>query len=302
MVIFDLEWNSGLYEKLHLDEILQIGAVKCDRPGGWVKDSFSVFIRPKLHRRYSPAAEALPDLEEAKRSPLDFKTAAGRFFDWCAGETVFATWGANDFMVLRQNIEFWKLDVALPATYVDLQSAFDAAVGSKNSISLERAVEYCRVPDIFDPHNALSDAIYAWAVCAHVTGGQIEAAQRVPAVAGLRHPTSVLPKRKTPWRGPYESEKDMLNNRACRRATCPECGARIPVTRWAYTEGGPYFAKFTCPAHGPRLWRLESGRDKLSRFWGNGVALEWTAKAKAAYQQALKGKSLECRGRRRSGR
>lgn len=299
IIIFDLEWNSGLYDGIRLDEILQIGAVKCDRPGGQVLDSFCVYIHPRVHRRYSPAAQALPELGEAKASHLDFVTAARKFFDWCAGETVFATWGANDFMSLRQNIEYWKLNATLPETYVDLQSAFGTFLGASSSLSLEWAVEYCQVPDIFDPHNALSDAIYTWAVCTCLPDEYITQATRKPGVGGRKHVTAVLPKRKTPWQGPFDGVKSMLNNRGCRRAVCPVCGQRITVTQWFFNGNGPYYAKFTCPQDGPRLWKLETARDKRSRLWANGAALPWTAQTKAVFQTAKAGNKAECRGRKR---
>jgi len=299
LVIFDLEWNSGLYEKVRLDEILQIGAVKCDRPGGQISDSFSVYVRPKVHRRFSPAAEALPELGQAKASTLDFKAAARAFFDWCAGETVFAAWGGNDFPVLRQNLTFWKLPYVLPETYVDLQSAFGASIGAGTGVSLEWAVEYCRVPDVFDPHNALSDAVYTWAVCAHVTPEETAAAVRAPGVPGARHPTACLPKRKAPWQGPFNGVEDMLNNRGCRRAVCPVCGAKTSVTQWSYRGSGPYYAKFTCAQDGSLLWRLETARDRKERLWANGAALAWTPRTKAVFQQAKAGKTVTCRGSRR---
>ena len=45
MIIMDLEWNRS-YDKIPLEEILQIGAVRLERMGGPIVDTFSVFIRP----------------------------------------------------------------------------------------------------------------------------------------------------------------------------------------------------------------------------------------------------------------
>ncbi len=301
LIIFDLEWNSGLYDGIRLDEILQIGAVKCDRPGGQVEDVFCVYIRPKVHRRFSPAAGALPELEEAKRSRLDFPSAARAFFRWCGKGQTFATWGGNDFLALRENLEYWKLkELALPETFVDLQIAFDASVGAANSVSLERAVEYCRVPDVFDPHNALSDAIYTWAVCAHLGPEDIARAAREPA---QRRARALLPRRKTPWQGPFEGAKAMLNNRGCRRATCPVCGERVMVDQWfSLTGGGPYYARFICPQDGQRLWKLETARDKKGMLWANGAAAAWSPQNKEAFQAAKAGAVFSCRSKKRRGR
>lgn len=50
MVILDLEWNRG-YDNTPLDEILQIGAVRVDYPGGPVTDTLEDAI--ETLRQYS---------------------------------------------------------------------------------------------------------------------------------------------------------------------------------------------------------------------------------------------------------
>ena len=80
MIVIDLEWNSGLYTKLRLDEILQIGAVKVDLDRRRIVDSFNAYIRPTIHKRYSPAVAQLPDLALSEGSQLlwrGFWTGAG---------------------------------------------------------------------------------------------------------------------------------------------------------------------------------------------------------------------------------
>lgn len=168
MIVIDLEWNSGLYTKLRLDEILQIGAVKVDLNRRRIVDSFNAYIRPQRHKRYSPAAAQLPDLARSERSRLDFPTAFAQFLTWCGGDVLFASWGNSDLNVLIQNRDFHHLDATLPNTFIDLQLAFDRLIGCGNNLSLEWAADYCRVPDIFDPHNALYDAMYAWMVADRV--------------------------------------------------------------------------------------------------------------------------------------
>ena len=48
MIVLDLEWNRG-YDRVALDEILQIGAVRIKAPGGPVLDPFNACIRPSIH-------------------------------------------------------------------------------------------------------------------------------------------------------------------------------------------------------------------------------------------------------------
>ena len=84
MIILDLEWNRG-YDKNPLDEILQIGAVRLDRPGGPITGTFNAFIRPRVHKKLNRAAKALPEVKASQTSDLDFPTAYGRFLAWCGG-------------------------------------------------------------------------------------------------------------------------------------------------------------------------------------------------------------------------
>lgn len=50
MIILDLEWNQG-YDKTVLDEVLQIGAVRVDRLGGPITDTFAPLSGPASTRR-----------------------------------------------------------------------------------------------------------------------------------------------------------------------------------------------------------------------------------------------------------
>ena len=61
MIVLDLEWNRG-YDKTPLEEILQIGAVKLDKLGGTITDTFCIFVHPCVHRNFPP--KSLPLLPE----------------------------------------------------------------------------------------------------------------------------------------------------------------------------------------------------------------------------------------------
>lgn len=284
VIVIDLEWNSGLYTKLRLDEILQIGAVKVDLDRRKIVDHFNAYIRPAIHKRYSPAVEQLPDLALSERSRLDFPTAFAQFMDWCGGDTLFACWGNSDLNVLIQNRNYHKLDAPLPATFLDLQMAFDAYIGCGNNLALERAAEYCLVPDSFDPHNALYDAMTAWVVADFVPTGLLLDAVR-EAGQPLPKGQKALPRRKALWRGPFASLDLTLSNRGCRRANCPGCAAINRVSQWYLADDGRYYSRFTCrDCGGQYLLRLEVFQDKRGRFWGNGAVLPPTRSNLALFQ------------------
>lgn len=301
MIVIDLEWNSGLYTKLRLDEILQIGAVKVDLDRRRIVDHFNAYIRPVIHKRYSPAVDQLPDLALSEGSDLDFPTALEQFLAWCGGDTLFASWGNSDLNVLIQNRDYHKLDAPLPATFLDLQMAFDRYIGCGNNLALERAAEYCLVPDSFDPHNALYDAMTAWVVADFVPTNLLLDAVR-EAGQPLPKGQKALPRRKEPWRGPFASLDLTLSNRGCRRANCPGCAAINRVGQWYLANDGRYYSRFTCRGCGGQyLLRLEVFQDKRDRFWGNGAVLPPT-RSRLAFFQSLTQTSPISTAKKRSRR
>ena len=155
----DLEWNRS-YDKKKLDEVLQIGAVRTDGPGGRITDSFCVFIRPRVHKRFDPGARKLPDLQCAIESEETFASAWAAFCDWCGDDRTFAFWGPDDFGVIRQNCAYWGVSAFEPEKVYHCQRAFSHACGASSVAALWRAVDYLGIPDIFDYHNALYDAMY----------------------------------------------------------------------------------------------------------------------------------------------
>ena len=160
MIVMDLEWNRS-YDKKRLDEILQIGAVRVAEPGGVILSTFNIFIKPRVHKRFDPGARKLPDLKCSIDSDVDFATAWAAFTDWCGAEREFAFWGPDDFGVIKQNCAYWGVRAIEPERVYNFQRAFSHACGTPSQmLALWRVVEYLRLPDVFDFHNALYDAMY----------------------------------------------------------------------------------------------------------------------------------------------
>lgn len=299
MIVFDMEWNSGLYERIRLDEILQIGAVKLERLGGPVLDTFNAYIKPRVHKRWAPPVLELPELEQCENSPLDFPAAAAEFFRWCAGEECFGTWGVSDFSALLQNLRYWELSAPLPDRFYDLQAAFAATIQVDKQPALHHAVEYCGIPDVFDYHNAQNDALYTALVGAFAGAAELEASLRTiweprrekqsadPIPEALRGTTRRC--------GPFADEDEMLNNRGCRLAQCPECSRRLRISDWHQEEGQEScFAKFGCGEHGSFFLRLTWERDASGRLWATVQTLDPTQDVRAAFRAAKRGRSFQC--------
>lgn len=307
MVIFDLEWNSGQYERLKLNEILQIGAVKINRLGGPIVDTLNLYIRPKAHKRYSPPVKELPDLELIEHSDLDFPAAAKLFFDWCGEDRTFGTWGTADFAALLQNFQYWKLPMDdLPKHYYNLQAAFAQAVGAKGQIALHYAVEYCGFPDLFDYHNPQNDAFYTALVTWAFDEALLERSQCSPKEVaeggGLVDLTVHPPRWKGHRCGPYSDEAALLNSRPCRLAPCPVCGHKSRVPSW-FTAGEPFhYARFSCPDHGNWFLRLKVWRSGEGQFFGQSEVLDPTEGARILFSAAKKARAFHCQPSRRSVR
>lgn len=216
MIIIDLEWNRS-YDKIPLEEILQIGAVRLDRLGGPILDTFSIFIQPCVHKKLNRTAKTLPELQSALESTVKFPAALKAFRAWCGGETVFADWGGDDFEVLRQNCAYWNLPAPKPVQLIDLQAAFSLRVGTNQGVALYRAVEYCGIPASFTFHNALNDAMYT----ALVTGWiSLEALSLLALPKEVRRLADApefpaQPRRRV---GPFTSLQAALNGRSARAA------------------------------------------------------------------------------------
>ena len=160
MIVFDLEWTRPFGQE-SMEEIIQIGAVKIDKLGGPITDSFTVYIRPSVYQELSPIAKRLPNIALSVDSEVAFPDVHQAFVDWCADDTVFASWGGQDIGVLAKNAKHWELPTFTVTESYNLQAAFCRTLDADRQISLETAVSYCQLPAVFSFHNALYDAMYA---------------------------------------------------------------------------------------------------------------------------------------------
>ncbi len=192
VIVMDLEWNRS-YDRKKLDEILQIGAVRTDGPGGTITDSFCVFIRPCVHKRFDPGARKQPDLQCAVDSEETFLSAWAAFCEWCGDDRTFAFWGPDDFGVIRQNCAYWGVEAFAPEKVYNYQRAFSHACGASSAAALWRVVDYLGIPDIFDYHNALYDAMYTALIGMWLHREDLEYTPKQRAKAGTRKRRHVRP-------------------------------------------------------------------------------------------------------------
>ncbi len=293
MIILDLEWNRG-YDKTPLDEILQIGAVKLERPVGPIVSTFCAFIRPKVHKKLNRTAKLLPEVGASLGSALDFPTAYREFVRWCGEDTHFAAWGCDDLDTLAQNCAYWRLPPLSIGRMSDLQTAFSLTLGTKQNIALWWAAEYCQVPDSFTFHNALHDAVYTASLIPWISPEALElSALDRRALRLLRPPFPPVPDRPT---GPHPTLSAALNAKDSRRGTCPVCGARVWLQSWHWRDQGCYYTVFRCPRHGRFLYRLTLASGQDGRWRGTLSLPPVTPPLLASFSESLKGQLHVCQG------
>lgn len=309
MIVLDLEWNRG-YDKTPLEEILQIGAVKMDHLGGPITDTFCIFVHPCVHRKLNRTAKTLPELRAAFDSPYDFPTAVKKFRLWCGEDTVFADWGGDDFDVLRQNCDFWKVAVPTATQLIDLQMAFSLQIGTNQGLALYRAAEYCGIPTPFTFHNALNDAVYT-AVVSSFIGADAMALLALPKEIRRLRNMPDFPPQPPRLTGTYGSVNSALNSRGCRRITCPLCEESGWIRRWYTHEPNRYYADFRCKTHGNFLCRLVLRPTEAEQWQGTLTVPPASPALLQDFDLAVRSGSVACKGgtrkkhyrhfRRRSG-
>lgn len=304
MIVLDLEWNRG-YDNRPLNEILQIGAVRVDRLGGPIVDTFNACIKPTVHKKFDLGAKKLPEKKAFRASHIRFPKAAEAFRAWCAGESEFAGWGTGDVEALNENCKYWGIAPFEAPVFHDFQRAFSYAAGSGQQIALWRAAEYCRIPDIFDYHSAVNDAMYTALLSAWITPEALAYRPEPPLPrrvrAALKLSPLPFPGQPPQAAGPCPTAEDVLNARGSRNPPCPLCGKKYGVSRWSFVppeEGSVprrYYAAFTCPEHGRFLCCLDLAQGEDGQWQGTRSVPPVTPELKREYAAALEGAVHLCR-------
>ena len=291
MIVFDIEWNHGR-DNIHLDEILQIGAVRLDRLGGIITDIFTVNIRPSIHMELGVAARDVLDLPTFLQAELDFKAAATAFWDWCGDERRFAAWGNGDLEVLRRNCAYWDVPMPEMERVYDIQASFSELLGCSQRIALYRAAEYCGIPDCFDCHEALNDALYTAVIGEWIP----EDGLRLRALPRRLQRLSEEKFSRQPRRriGPFSTREAALESRECRRVSCPKCAGKAWIQSWAWSVPERCYADFACPDHGWFLCRLTLGQNENGSWGGRVTVPAITQNTMREFYLATKAERYRC--------
>lgn len=297
MIVLDLEWSQPYGGGM--EEILQIGAVRLEKLGGVLTGSFNAYIKPAMQKRLSPIARKLPDARLSLTEGVPFREGYRAFLDWCGDETVFAGWGGQDDGVLAKNAHHWKLPELTVGEYIDLQAAFNRSlgIGTGQRLALENAVAYCGLPELFEYHNALHDAMYAALVSGWI---RPEAVVAPPKVRRHRKRTPPLtahayPKQSRTTLGLFPSREHALDSRAARSVPCPVCRRRGQVSCWFPQGKELFYGTFSCAEHGRFPVRMAVVRRPDGQWQARRVVPQITEQEKDAIRHARGNPPYQCR-------
>ena len=171
-IVLDLEWNQCPYGKSREEErlpfeIVEIGAVKMNEQKEII-DTFHILVKPIVYRRlhYRTQEVITLSMEDLQMSGLIFPEAVGKFLIWCGegdDEFCFCTWGTTDLTELQRNMAFYYMEDLLPGPiyYEDVQKLFAITFETrKERRALEYAVDFLKIEDNGEFHQALDDAVY----------------------------------------------------------------------------------------------------------------------------------------------
>lgn len=110
MIVFDLNGHGRLSKKAWRRSF-RSALVKIDKPlAARSRTALPYTSGPSVYQELSPIAKRLPDVTLSTRiSEIVFPDAYQAFVDWCADDTVFASWGGQDIGVLAKNAKHWEL-------------------------------------------------------------------------------------------------------------------------------------------------------------------------------------------------
>ena len=254
-IVMDMEWNQPFSANAakHMNgvrlvgEIMQIGAVKIDKDRNIIEE-FEVKIKPKIYTTLSRMVKAITGLTEQElERGVSFRKAVELFRYWCGEDYVLFTWGVNDLPMLKDNLRFFAMrDSWIPRWY-NAQCLFNKQTGNcGRQFSIDYAMEYFAIEPDFARHDALGDARYTAQILS-----------RLDIAAGIeQYDTSVisgakvideanLPKGSTLRKG-FESKVAAAASSDICIAHCPECGARLIVSRYVQHGSSRLVALVSC--------------------------------------------------------
>lgn len=304
-IVLDLEWNqpvsfqSSAFKAIGdqlLFEIIQIGAVKLDERFQ-IQEELNLLISPTHYKRLHPYVRRMThisqdDLESAPPFPI----AMTQFLSFCGDNSVFLTWGADDVSVLKQNVDCFSCQCALPKT-CNIQRYYAEVFQLGNSQkALKSAMEQLGIQEEENRtfHDAVHDAYYTARVLEKLPAPEkVLGFEQEPRKLG--HTSS---RRRFRITHTVPSVAAGLQHKDVLTPACPAC--RQPaalMTELVPQSPGRYVALCKCKKHGPMLLTVRFAPLNKNQM-GMNVSVSPASRQTRAYVHT---KVLQTQYRRKNG-
>jgi len=268
-IVLDLEWNQCPYGKHGEDptlpfEIIEIGAVKVNDKFE-AQDEFHEIIRPVLYKKlHHCIRDVIHMTEKDLMGRRTFPEVFSDFIRWCGDDPVFCTWGPGDLTELQRNVAWHIRKKNLPDSwpfpfpffYRDIQKVFSYVYEDhKTRRALKWAVEYLKIGQDLEFHDAFSDAVYTVRVLAKLPRETVE---EYTSIDTYRTPKSRKDEIYVNY-GTYTKfisrdfgdRNDVMEDHVVITTCCPVCGRKLRrKIRWFSENGKNFLCVAACPDHG----------------------------------------------------
>lgn len=257
-IIFDLEWNQpyshdiGFLRRAGMavtGEIIQIGAVKLDDNLQLV-DTFSIFVKPVFLKRMHRHVKNLTGITDSiLKSGIPFSNAIQLFEKWCGPSPILFSWGADDLIVLNENIRLHNMKHKWDYQWFDGQRLYSFQKnGTAEQIALGKAVEELGIPVDLEAHNALHDSVYTARILTRIPFKKL--LQQYGEISQIKSPVVVFPESLSFFVYDHFADKiKALSETRVKTAFCPECQKPLTLSAMERTTGDKYLALGQCEVH-----------------------------------------------------
>lgn len=279
LIVFDLEWNQSPSGKAHEIkempfEIVEIGAVKLNEQKE-IQDTFHVLIRPVAYRRlHKKTSEVIAlTMEQLNRDGIPFGDAAEQFFDWCGRDARFCTWGTSDLTELQRNLKWYHMENLLPGPiiYEDVQKLFAIAFENRKvRRALSWAVEYLRLPEELEYHDAIDDAVYTAKILQNIPDSVIFRNYSINCYQNPKSRDEEIRIRYDSYEKfisrEFDEKEEAMEDQNVSAVRCFQCHKNVHrIVKWFANGGSNYLAVGKCEEHGyvkskVRLRRTDEGK------------------------------------------
>ncbi len=310
-IVLDLEWNQCPYGKAREEErlpfeIVEIGAVKMNEQKEII-DTFHILVKPIVYRRlhYRTQEVITLSMEDLQERGLIFPEAVGKFLIWCGqgdDEFCFCTWGTTDLTELQRNMAFYYMEDLLPGPiyYEDVQKLFAITFETrKDRRALGYAVDFLKIEDNGEFHQALDDAVYTARVLSFIPDEIIDRNYSIDCYQNPRTREEEIRVRYDTYEKfisrEFATKEDIMADKEVTALRCFACGRNAKKKlRWFSDNGRNYFAVGYCEEHGYVKGKIRVRRAVDGAFF----AIRTTKLIGESEVDKIRGKQLSLRAKR----